>query len=308
MLYQRILGLNVRPQNVADFSAISEIVSTIDPTIGVLGRPGDLAAVNLPINLKDLPQLWFYLVNPPLRLHDQGCTISVQRIPKYDQFLSYKQAGVRAPNTIRLRASMPALNADEWGSHVIVKPMSESFGRGVALVETQQVNDVLLKKGAEFDELIKKEYLIQEFIDTGPLQEKFRAIVFLGEVILVYRVIYRKAKQLPSYASISDALADKYFQAQGLKYQLIKDPELEAFAKSAHKANPQCPLQGLDIQRDLKGHFFVIENNAGGNVWKFSDLNSSPYKVFGPKRMIQQYDAWNVCAQALVRTTCELAS
>lgn len=307
MLHQKILGLNVRPQNVADFAAISQLVTQRAPEIGVLGRPGDLSEIKLVAEMSRLPQLMVYLVNPPLAPPQHGCTLTVEQISKFNQFLSYQRIGVATPLTTCVRPELD-LPPDIWGERVVIKPMSDSFGRGVAVIETRLLGEAIKARGPELTRLLDADYLVQQFVDTGPTQEKFRVTVFMGEVVLSYRVIYRKAKSLPAYTSISDAVADEYFTSgPDLRYQLLKDPELDDFARQVYAANSQCPVQGLDIQRGTDGRFYVIENNAGGNVWKFSDARSAPFKIFGAQRMIDQYDAWDVCAEALIDATQNLA-
>lgn len=254
-----------------------------------------------------MPQLMLYLVNPPLSPPQQGCTLTVEVISKLDQFHSYQRAGVSTPRTALVAPELE-LTPETWGDRVVIKPMLDSFGRGVAVVDIKQLHEVIKSQSAALERLQAAGYLVQQFVDTGPLQEKFRAIIFLGEVILSYRVIYGKARSLPTYSSIDEAIADEYFtEGPELRYQLVKDPELSAFARQVYQANAQCPLQGLDIQRGADGHLYVLENNAGGNVWKFSDVTSKPFKIFGPKRMIEQYKACDVCAQALIDATHRLA-
>lgn len=308
-MYSHLLCLNVRPENQGDFSAIAHKVQALAPHLGVLGRTGDLAWVVLPPDLQALPRLSVYLVNPPSSLPDRGAVLSVTNFGKHEEYLSYVRQGVRTPKT-RMLAELHTIDAADWGERVIIKPDDDSYGRSVALVETSMLDQCLRSRNAEYDRLVQRGFMVQEFVDTGRVQDKFRVIVFLGQVILSYRVVYRSSDTLPRYTSLTQAIQANYFVGtpeMGLRYQLVIDPEVNAFAQAVYQANPDCPVQGLDIQRDKHGQLFVIENNSGGNVWKFSDRTSSPYQIFGPSRMQAQYKAWDVCAQALVKATRELA-
>lgn len=308
MNIQTILGLNVRPQNVADFAAITAKMASIAPDVGVLLRPGDLSQTALPSTLSKLPRLLVYLVAPPLHMPSRGCSIMVEALPKYEQFLSFERAGVSTPHTALIAPGL-SLDPAQWGERVVIKPSSDSFGRGVALVHTELLAKTIDTAGDELRHLLNRQYLVQAFVDSGDVQQKYRATALLGEVVLSYRMVYRKAKVLPSYSSVSAAIADNYFASDAeSRYQLAKDERLNAFARQAYLANPDCPLQGLDIQCDGEGQPYLIENNAGGNIWKFSDASTWPYKIFGPRRMIEQYGAWDLCAQVLVEHTRRLAS
>lgn len=307
MKIKTILGLNVRPQNMADFTTIMAKIGPLAPDIGVMVRPGDLSQVALPGMFSQLPRLLVYLVDPPLHMPARGCSIMVEVLPKHEQFLSFERAGVSTPRTAMIAPDL-ALDPAHWGERVVINPSSDSFGRGVALVHTELLARTLRAGGDELRHLLSRQYLVQAFVDSGSIQQKYRATVFLGEVILSYRMISRKAKALPNYSSVSAAIADQYFSSDAeSRYQLEKNDTLNEFARLAYQANPDCPLQGLDIQCDESGKPYLIENNAGGNIWKFSDASTWPHKIFGPRRMIAQYGAWDLCARALAAHTRRLA-
>lgn len=69
---------------------------------------------------------------------------------------------------------------------------------------------------------------------------------------------------------------------------------------------PGIPLQGLDIMRDVRdGQLYALESNAGGNTWAFSSkLGENTRRVLGgAAAMIDQFGAWDVAADALIKRT-----
>jgi hypothetical protein len=88
--------------------------------------------------------------------------------------------------------------------------------------------------------------------------------------------------------------------------ELKKDDEVLAFARRMHQAMPGIPLQGLDILRNVRdGELYALESNAGGNTWAFSSkLGENARRVLGGAApMIEQFGAWDVAADALIRKT-----
>ena len=50
------------------------------------------------------------------------------------------------------------------------------------------------------------------------------------------------------------------------------DEEIIEFGETAHAAFPEIPLLGFDIVREMpSGKLYVLEANAIGYVWSFSD-------------------------------------
>jgi hypothetical protein len=102
-----------------------------------------------------------------------------------------------------------------------------------------------------------------------------------------------------------------------------EDDTLE-LARRVHDAFPTIPLLGIDIIREEKtGKLFVIECNAGGNVWHFSSKTNVPLRrilggasLVGAKKAeevarqmhIDQFGAFDRAAEVLVRKTRELAA
>jgi hypothetical protein len=305
MTLEKLLVLNVRPQNMRDFEHITRRIRARAPDIGVLVRPGDFSPGMLSHELQRLPCLSVYLVNAPVRLH-AGTILSVCRISKLEQARVYAQAGIDTPRTQVFVPGSP-LDPQQWGTHVVLKPEGESFGRGVMLCPVDALNAVLPAALPADHPLIQQRYLVQQFIDTGKVFEKYRLIYFMGQLVLSYHGRYARPGHLPRH--LNEALEARTFDARTLKYTLDGTEELEAFGRRMFDAFPDQPIQGLDVLRSSQdGRLYAIENNAGGNVWKFSDPTSLIYQVVGARALERQFNAWDRSADALIRQTRELAS
>jgi len=73
-----------------------------------------------------------------------------------------------------------------------------------------------------------------------------------------------------------------------------------------HQAMPGVPLQGLDILRVVRdGKLYALENNAGGNTWAFSaETGANARRVLGGATpMIEQFGAWDIAADVLIKRT-----
>ena len=73
-----------------------------------------------------------------------------------------------------------------------------------------------------------------------------------------------------------------------------------------HATQPGIPLQGLDILRDPgNGKLYALESNCGGNTWAFSSkIGEKARRIFGGSGpMIDQFGAWDIVADALIKRT-----
>ncbi len=159
---------------------------------------------------------------------------------------------------------------------------------------------------------------MQTLIDTGSHPWKCRVLSLFGEAL--YSSMTRSAvARVPLdsgdaeiEASIIDAKNPKSSAAdeKGERNRLIADAEVLQLARRIHAAFPRVPVLGIDIlKRESDGALFAIEVNAGGNVWHFSSGKEGHRKRLGGRRaMIDQFDAWNTAARALIRVTHENAN
>jgi hypothetical protein len=87
---------------------------------------------------------------------------------------------------------------------------------------------------------------------------------------------------------------------------LESTPEILSFATKVHDAFPAIPLLGVDILQDCTtGNVYVLEINAGGNVWHFSSARSALGRDHGIplEQRVAQFGAWDVAANTLVSFT-----
>jgi glutathione synthase/RimK-type ligase-like ATP-grasp enzyme len=161
------------------------------------------------------------------------------------------------------------------------------------------------------EHLIQKDtYYVQQFLKTGKSATFYRALVYLGDILLSYKV--EQNNHYPDYKVGLDILL-KTSVASNLqgsrKINLVDDDDVRALAIKVALAFPDLPLLGVDIIPDaVTGKLYVLEINAGGNTWAFTAKPSQDLRsILGLKNMILQYNAWDRAAEALVRKTHELA-
>ena len=90
---------------------------------------------------------------------------------------------------------------------------------------------------------------------------------------------------------------------------LEHDPEILELARKVHDTVPNYPLLGCDIIREVSsGKLFLIEMNAGGNVWHFSSRRAVlGLATITREDRINQYGAWDIAADTLIAKTRALA-
>ena len=92
--------------------------------------------------------------------------------------------------------------------------------------------------------------------------------------------------------------------------ELMFDEEMNTLAIKIAEIFPGIPLLGIDfIKHSETGELFALEINGGGNTWNFSSrLAEKGRRVISKEDRVKQFDAWNVCARALVEKTRSHAS
>jgi hypothetical protein len=89
---------------------------------------------------------------------------------------------------------------------------------------------------------------------------------------------------------------------------LVKEPDVLAFARAMHMAVPDVPLKGCDILREEgTGLLYALEMNPGGNTWHFSsNFLAARRAMRGPehhKKRLEQFDVFRTSARVLVERT-----
>ena len=205
----------------------------------------------------------------PLR----GGVLANRPIAKMDQYGLMVGAGISTPRTALFEFGMK-LPVEQWGEFCVLKPANldiSSSGRGLYLFRSKrlaaiQPDDLPADHLARYEKMI-----VQSFVDTGPRFAVYRSLTLFGEI--VYQNISEAPEPHAPLAS-DDAVVESIHPEpprQLTSPRIDTDPAVMAFAASIHKAFPAVPLLGCDIVKDHgTGQPYVIEVNAGGNVWHLS--------------------------------------
>jgi hypothetical protein len=239
--------------------------------------------------------------------------------PKLEQYARFVDAGLNTPRTAR---HVPETHYDPglWSEFVILKPLPltlTSRSGSCVLMRSSQLSVRGTLAFPAGHALRDAPALVQEFIDTGLYPQKWRVLSFLGEPLYssITRSLVPRASLDSSDEVIESSIVDaknkpsKYLDSEGRRNELKTDPEVLAFARRIHAVFPRNTLLGIDIlRRESDGRLFVLEVNAGGNVWHFSSRKEGHRQRLGGKNaMIAQLGAWDVAAKALIRCTHENA-
>jgi hypothetical protein len=300
------LILLYRPEAKQDFDAIADRIEMRAPDIVIV--TGSIGAdQTLPPNVWARPTLTVALGRFRLEIK-RGLIYRCRRVLKDEQFENYRAAGIDTPLTARFRLGMeldPAL----WGDHVILKPMHiNSHGEGIHLVRTGRASALTLEDFSQDHPIRRDDYLVQEFIDTGEYPCHYRVVSFLGEA-LSFRRNFVTTKRPPLDADDDSLMRGNIvsnFEADDGGTELSNDAEILDFARRMHAAQPGIPLQGLDILRHTRtGKLYALESNCGGNTWGFSsEMGEKARRFFGGTGpMIEQFGAWDIAADALIKRT-----
>lgn len=304
---EKHLVINIRDESYDDFVSIGKRINRLDGSIIVSVFNGNFTTDQIPSQVRHLKLLNLYLVNPPAVLPAQGHTVAVSHLGKIIEYDGFVAAGVPIPKAIPFQLG-DTVDPEEWGPYVVLKPTHLSLGVGVLLMPTKELLNLNPSHIPAGHPLASEPYLLQRFIDTGPYISSYRVLCLLGVPLMCYEATNLEPIHYPE--TIAEAFDCSPFAAtvSERRRTLVVDEEVNAFAVKAFAAHGNLPLQGLDIAREVgTGQLYVFENNCGGNVWSFSKTDSNPYRAFGRKAMVTQFNAWDRAAEVLVETTNRLA-
>jgi len=219
------------------------------------------------------------------------------------------EAGIRVPKWTRLDPDTE-IDPAEFGENLIIKPTEKgaSLGRGVTLIKTSGFKAYRDQHAAQYLPKGRSAPLVQQHIPTGGMPENFRVHTFLGAVVSFRRAIQNALT--PINAPMPNlVLADKVASNTGnIKRELHEDREIEDFGLQVDAVFDGV-TKGIDILRsteDLK--LYALEVNIG-NVWHFSSsLGVRSRKFIGVENMIKQYDLFETCAEAIIKTSKRMLS
>lgn len=248
-------------------------------------------------------------VSRPLR----GRVVYNKPIDKLEQADILERAGVSVPHGAIFKPGMtfdPAL----WGDFVLLKPaLLELTSRGdnVHLYRSQRLAAMKMADFPEEHAIHRMPMIVQRFIDTGRFPCKYRALTLFGEVLYVQRVALVSPR--PDLASADEIIESALIATSGAEREHRHKhwPDVAAIAKITAAALSDVPLLGVDIVREVNTNkLYVLESNAGGNVWHFSSQHWAERRTLYPdivRRMREQYSAFDTAARALISATRRLA-
>ena len=301
----KILAICCRPENYNDFVAIGKRIIKKAPEIAVVIKPISYHPSELDSALQHFPLLNIYLVNPPEKLPARGKTLHVKAIDKLEQYKNYSIADVSTPKTIEYEIGQP-LNFNDWGEYVIIKPRNGSKAENSFLIPTKYILNIK----PYYEKLgIKDKLILQEFIYTGDHAKSYRVLNFLGEPLHFVSFICNKPIYLPN--NLDDAFNNDTILTNLKDFSFRKfefNDEILDFSRKVFNVFNERPLQGIDIIVDAKSNkSFVLEGNHGGNCWTFTNKETVSYKQLGRPALLQQFNAFDVACDILIKRTNELA-
>ena len=303
---KKILAICCRPENYNDFVAIGKRIIKKALEILVVIVPVNYHPSKLNPTLRNFPLLNIYLVNPPNVLPARGKTLYVEAIDKFEQYQHFTLANVSAPKTIEYELGQP-INKNDWGEHVFIKPRKGSFSENSFLIPTKYILDIK----PYFEEVAKKEkFILQQFINTGVYATSYRVLNFLGAPLSFVSLTCPKPVYLPN--NLDEAFNNSTVQTNLGNANAIRkfenNDEILDFSKKIFNVFKEKPIQGIDIIIEEKTKkLFVLEANLGGNSWGFTKKDWGSYKQLGRPALLQQFNAFDVAADVLIKKTKELS-
>jgi hypothetical protein len=296
-------------QDRADFEAIAKKVQELADDIEAFVASNEIPSSVTRKKAARRPTLVFSPGNliafRPLR----GKIYAGAPIPKLEQMARFTAAGLAVPAFAELTPNL-VLSEQVFGTHVVVKPGHSlaSHGKDITLMRRAAVRyqppesyppDHPGRLGPMF---------VQQFVDTGVHVNHYRVLTLFGEPIYAHRNISTIAR--PPLDAPDDILAQVAVKARrhagAARTELIRDPDILAFACRTYAAMPEIPLHGVDVIREEKtGKLFVLEVNPGGNTWIFSkgEVTTRLKAALGVDRLTDQFDALTTAAKVLIART-----
>lgn len=258
------------------FKLLARAISAAAPDVhayALWDQPHDWKALDSGL---DLPTVTFCPV--PIRHFKpwRGPVFHCRRLYKSEEYSALQQVDIPLPRWSLLTPDT-APDLDGFGPYVVVKPDWSGRGADVKIMRRGRVR--WRPPATDYTRWLQGEkgnWILQEFIYTGPQPVSYRVTTLFGEPMWSWKVQADPARR---------PLRHRYdFQhgetgggmsivssGKGCVFSLVDEPELGELARRAHSAFPTTPVLGVDMVRDLEtGRLYVIEVNAGGYTWHVS--------------------------------------
>jgi hypothetical protein len=243
---------------------------------------------------------------PPLRGQRLRHRKSGGKLKQYERLAA---AGICVPKTVAITPGL-ALDPDEWGSHVVVKP---DRGRRGAFVWIRRVRKVRYEppESLPADHPGRRGGMIaQQFIYTGPWPTAYRVLSYFGRALSCLR--YEGRRDLPPLSG-ADGFAGGggrsiVASAAGNRISLANDADVLDLARRVHAVTPDIPSLGIDIVRDAgDGRLYVLETNPSGNSWTLGGETGRKMQRDNGIDFYSQFGALDVIAERTIELALQLA-
>ena len=309
-----------------DFEEIAQKVNALDKGITIYQLSAGFTA-RLPDAAWEHPTLTVAMSSRFGLKIRRGPVLKNGYINKLEQARRARASGVATPPMMKFVPGKP-LDPIMFGEFVVIKPMTlTSKGDGVQLfrrrkLQEKAIGDFPPNHPIHHD---KEGYLVQKFIDTGEYPAWNRVMTFFGRPVYAVHGVLTVPRPPLSAADTELENAVIAIQAAARQREWQVDEDVLDLAKATSKAFPEIPFLAIDLLRDVNTRkLFFLECNPGGNTWHFSstqpgginlrhqlgDIEKNGPEIaleLGRQRMIAQFNAFDVIAEALVEKTHALA-
>lgn len=298
----------------ADFVDIGNRVAALAPDIRVFVVHSTKPASDVPAAVWRDPTLTVAFSRGSKFDPIRGRFICNRQIKKLEQVAALRSAGIPVPHSEIFKPGMK-LDAEFWGDLVLLKPAPvavSSRDEKIQLYRRPKLEAMELADFPEEHAVRRMPMILQPFIDTGIKPSKYRVLTFCGEVL--YAQYLELVQPRSSLAAADEELESATVATAGAErlYFHGNYPEVAELGKRVAQAFPTIPILGIDIIQDASnGQLWVLEINAGGNVWHFSSPRWAERRKRFPEileQMHTQYNAFDTAARALIETTRRLAT
>jgi hypothetical protein len=153
--------------------------------------------------------------------------------------------------------------------------------------------------------------MVQEWIDTGPHIQSYRAMTVLDTVCYVVLSIAVEAEEITETLAASGGI-DVASNSRRRSFVHSSDLDVFELASAIAKALTFSPTFGIDIIRDWKTRkLYVLELNSGFPTWHLSSRAAKKHErdigTFSLAERYRQFNALEQISDALARATILLA-
>lgn len=306
--------------DVRDVTEIGSLVMRKAPDIQVHIVSPDSTAENVSKNTWQGPALTVSLAGGTGKfIPCRGPILHNKALSKFEQHRRITRAGLSTPHTSKFQFG-ESYNEGDWSEFVVLKPADlrmTSKGRNVRLMRTRRLHQISQQGLKGPDSAQMKDTIVQQFIDSGKLPTFWRPMTLFGRTLYCMKSwspLPRPELTAPD-EEIEAAIVEPKQAEVVSKFKVSEmralehDPEVLELARKVHDTAPNYPLLGCDIIREVSsGKLFLIEMNAGGNVWHFSSRRAVlGLATITREDRINQYGAWDIAADTLIAKTRALA-